>query len=205
MNMTDDIGPRRICPPLPTQASACAHMADRSAESLSLPWSFFSLTPTYATLCSLRILPLDCLARAKVPLRSHELVWTGEIEHSGSDGLERTRTPVPGVRLAQRDGFRCPASAAAPVPLSGSQTVSPVSGSLAPPGPHPRSCPAGRGRLVPDVVGLPVAGQHGVGDGLLQVLPLLPQGLLEVVFQGLYHVAQEKDSPGQVLTLWEEK
>lgn len=71
--------------------------------------------------------------------------------------------------------------------------------------PPPRPHPPGRGQPVPDVVGLPVAGQHRVGDGLLQVLPLLPQGLLEVVLQRLHHVAQEKDSARQALSLWEGK
>lgn len=51
-------------------------------------------------------------------------------------------------------------------------------------------------------MGLLVTGQHHVGDGLLQVLSLLPQGVLEVILQGLYHVTQEKDAPGQMLSLW---
>lgn len=51
-------------------------------------------------------------------------------------------------------------------------------------------------------MGLLVTGQHHVGDGLLQVLSLLPQGVLEVILQGLYHVTQEKDAPGQMLSLF---
>lgn len=58
---------------------------------------------------------------------------------------------------------------------------------------------------LPDIVGLLVAGQHSACNGLLQVLSLPPQDLLEVIFQGLYHITQKKDSPRQILSLWEKK
>lgn len=61
--------------------------------------------------------------------------------------------------------------------------------------------PQGSGDRLPDIVGLLVTGQHGACDGLLQVLPLLPQDLLEVIFQGLHDVTQKQESPGQVLAL----
>ena len=60
-------------------------------------------------------------------------------------------------------------------------------------------------RCLPDIVGLLVAGQHGACNGLLQVLSLPPQVLLEIIFQGLYDVTQKEDSPGQVLSLGEKK
>ena len=58
---------------------------------------------------------------------------------------------------------------------------------------------------LPDIVGLLVTGQHSACNGLLQVLSLLPQDLLEIVFQGLYYITQKEDSPGQVLSLGEKK
>lgn len=48
-------------------------------------------------------------------------------------------------------------------------------------GPHPVAAQGSGGWLLPDVVGLLVAGQYRVCNGLLQVLPLSPQDLLEVV------------------------
>lgn len=66
----------------------------------------------------------------------------------------------------------------------------------------PLAIPVLRGWL-PDIVGLLVTGQHHVCNGLLQVLALLPQDVLEVIFQGLYHITQEENSPRQMLSLWE--
>lgn len=63
----------------------------------------------------------------------------------------------------------------------------------------------GAGGWLPDVVGLPVTGQHGACNGLLQVLSLLPQYLLEVIFQGLDDITQKQESPRQILSLWEKK
>lgn len=65
--------------------------------------------------------------------------------------------------------------------------------------------PQGAGARLPDIVGLLVTGQHGACDGLLQVLPLLPQDLLEVIFQGLHDITQKQQPPGQVLALWQKR
>lgn len=63
----------------------------------------------------------------------------------------------------------------------------------------------GSGGWLPDIVGLLVTGQHSACNGLLQVLSLLPQDLLEIIFQGLHYVTQKKDTPRQILSLGERK
>lgn len=88
-----------------------------------------------------------------------------------------------------------------PVTLSSHWTVSAARCALGTGRPVAPGCR----RCLPDIVGLLVAGQHGACNGLLQVLSLPPQDLLEIIFQGLYDVTQKEDSPGQVLSLGEKK